>query len=155
MKTIELCTGRKAKVDDEDYKRLSKHHWHENGSHVYRWLGGRKVFLHREVMGLGRISGEGKIVEHKNRNGLDCQKDNLRIATHQQNMQNTGPRRGSTSKYKGVSWYKITKRWRAQIKTEKKTLTIGYFLSEVEAAKAYNEKASELFGEYAYLNEVN
>lgn len=154
MKLIKLCTGRTAKVDNEDYKRLSKYHWHETGSYPYRWVGGRKVFLHREVLNLGRIKGEGIYIDHINNDTLDCRKENLREATHQQNQFNSGPRRGSTSKFKGVSWYKRTRRWRAQIKLNQKTLTIGYFKCAEEAAKAYNEKAKELFGEFAYLNEV-
>ena len=59
-----------------------------------------------------------------------------------------------SSKYKGVSWYSSRNKWYSYIHFNYEKIHIGYFENEKEAALAYNKKAKELFGEYAYLNEV-
>lgn len=82
-------------------------------------------------------------------NDGDYEPSNVRIVTNLQNQFNRGPRDG-TSKYKGVS--KSKGKWIAQIGMNCRTIPIGRYSSEEEAAKAYNKKAKELFGEYAYLN---
>jgi hypothetical protein len=65
---------------------------------------------------------------------------------------NKGPKPGHTSIYKGVCWYKIPRKWRASICHNKQKIYLGFFDDEVEAARAYDAKAAELFGEEAYLN---
>ncbi len=84
--------------------------------------------------------------------GTICPK-NLRTANHSQNQQNSISTKG-TSKHKGVSWSKKVGRWVAQIKKNYKTYWLGYFDDEADAAAAYNQKAKEMFGEYARLNDV-
>ena len=61
----------------------------------------------------------------------------------------------TSSIYKGVSWYKKANKWRARIKKDNHEYSIGFFHSEKEAARAYNRRAMELFGEYAHLNDVS
>ena len=65
---------------------------------------------------------------------------------------NSAKRTGKSSIFKGVVWYKITGKWRATIKIAQKDIHIGYFDTELEAAEAYDEKALELFGEFAKPN---
>jgi len=80
--------------------------------------------------------------------------DNCRWVTSQQNNMNTGSNLKSTSKYKGVCWSKRSGKWESKIICEGKGCYIGLFASEKEAALAYNKKALELNGEYAYLNKI-
>ena len=80
------------------------------------------------------------------------QKYNLRETTHAQNQRNKKARETGTSRYKGVTLRKSYTKWRATIILNKKYIHIGYFINEIDAAKAYDEKAKELFGEFAWLN---
>lgn len=79
----------------------------------------------------------------------------LRLATKNENLWNKSPQKNSNSKYKGVSWDKQHKKWRARITKNKKRMHVGRFATEKEAAMAYNKAASECFGEFAKLNELN
>ena len=69
-------------------------------------------------------------------------------------MQNGKAHKGGASKHKGVVWHKNKKKWMAQIQLNGKQTYLGYFINEIDAAKTYNEAATELFGEFAYLNQV-
>lgn len=62
--------------------------------------------------------------------------------------------KNSTSIYKGVSWNKATSKWRAYIQKDGKLHHLGLFTDEIEAAKAYNKAATEMFGEFANLNKI-
>lgn len=153
----------KASVDDEDFERLSMFNWN-----AYR-CSGRKytesyyvrcydpvrkksISLHQEV--LGEIP-DGLEIDHIDGNGLNNTKDNLRLCTHEQNLKNrkgnSDP--GKTSQFKGV--YKDSRqsvRWRAQIRVSGKTLKLGDFGTELEAARKYDSAARHFYGEYALLN---
>ena len=89
---------------------------------------------------------EGMDVDHKNGDPLDNRRKNLRVCTHRQNCQGRRPNKNCLSKYKGVSWFKG--KWTAMINQK----YLGRFDNEINAAKAYDEKAKELYGEYAYIN---
>ena len=91
-------------------------------------------------------------IDHWDRNGLNNQKVNLRPCTGQQNSFNRGKRTGCTSKFKGVHFNKERKKYMLQISVNRRQTYLGLFNSEIEAAKAYDVKALELFGEFAYLN---
>ena len=95
---------------------------------------------------------EGKDIDHVNGNKSDNRIENLRVASRSQNMANCVSRKGSTSKYIGVSWSTREKRWVAQITKDYKTYGIGTFESEIDAATAYDTRAIEIHGEYARLN---
>lgn len=94
-------------------------------------------------------------VDHINGNGLDNRKSNLRLVTPSKNNRNCRKRvSAKTSKFKGVHKNKKGL-WVAQIQVNKKKLILGIYSTELEAAKAYNTKAVEYFGEYAKLNDLD
>ena len=96
-----------------------------------------------------------KFVDHIDGNRLNNTVNNLRWATATENSRNRKKVSNPTSsKNKGVNWYADSKKWRARIQTDTQRLHIGYFDNEIDAAKAYNNKAIELFGEFASLNDL-
>jgi len=94
---------------------------------------------------------KGFVVDHIDRNGLNNKRSNLRICTPRQNSYNRIGKE-TPSKYKGVRWKKSRNRWVAQIKHYNKAMQVGSFDNQIDAAKAYDKKAKELFKEFAYLN---
>ncbi len=153
MKKIPLTRGQFALVDDEDFGWLNQWHWcaHRNRNpNGNLYAVGKLGSMHRVIM----KAKPKQILDHKNRNSLDNRRINLRFCTFSQNHQNKISKRKSTSKYKGVSWFKPTKKWCVHI-CLKRDKCIGYFDNEADAAKAYDKKAIELFGEFALLNFPN
>lgn len=151
MKLIHLTQGKSAKVDDADFEWLSKYKWCVNRQHKHWYavgfVDGEKVRMHRFIMNESNPKIE---IDHKDRDTLNNQRGNLRRATKGQNQYN---RKGSgVSKFLGVSFFKRTGKWVAQIQTDKKLKHIGYFIEEKDAALAYDEKAKELHGDFANLN---
>lgn len=114
--------------------------------------GKKNAFLHNFIM----KPPAGKCVDHKDRNGINNVRSNLRIATHSQNHGNKSKPRDvkniKTSQYKGVSWDTSTAMWAGMIGCQGKQYFLGRFSSEIEAAKSYDAKAYELFGEFAFVN---
>ncbi len=161
MKRIPLTQGKYAIVDDEDFEGLSKYKWYALKGHktyyavrgVHRNKKRKMIFMHREILGLQ--PNDGTATDHINHNGLDNRRCKIRICTHAQNTHNRLPYKMFTSKYKGVSWDRTTKKWRAKIMFNYKNIHLGFFEDEIEAAKAYDKKAKELFGEFAYMNFTN
>jgi len=155
MKHIALTQGKIAIVDDADYDELAQYKWYawqHCGTYYAVRNTGRKPFqdaekMHRRIM----KAKKGQELDHINHCGLDNRRINLRFCTRSQNMANIRTGRGS-SKYKGVSWDKRNKNWRARIGFNYKQISIGSYKNEVEAAKAYDEQAKILFGEFACLN---
>lgn len=155
---IPLSRGLFALIDEEDYMRISQYKWcalkrTENLFYAVRtdYSGGRKerIYMHRFILN----PPQDFIGEHKNGNGLDNRRENLRIATQLQNRQNQRPRRNKkTSIYKGVYFRKKDRKWVAQIKCPDKAVYLGCFTSEIEAAKAYDRAAHDFFGEFALCN---
>jgi len=155
--------GKFAIVDDDLFERLNQWRWHyhyhksRRDNHCYACRGvkisknkTKTIAMHQEIMN----TPKGMKTDHKNNNNLDNRKYNLRICTDQQNQMNSLPSRGGTSKHKGVHWSKKYNRWIARVGINRKKVFLGHFTSEVKAAKAYNRKAKELFGEYACLNSI-
>jgi HNH endonuclease len=112
-----------------------------------RYLYGWRTSLHRVIMG----ATKGTQIDHKNGNGLDCTDENLRFATHSQNTSNRHYK--NQTGYRGVSKIWKSDRFSAQIEFQGKTMYLGSFDKASQAAKRYNKKAIELFGEFAILNE--
>lgn len=151
-----MSMPRYALVDPEDYERFKGYEWSvksNNRSH-YTFRFGPKghndfIFMHREII----KAGEGKVVDHINHNGMDNRRANIRPATYTQNMCNRIKfSNSSSSKYKGVYFKKWNNKWVARIGIDGKSLWLGYFEDEVEAAKAYDRAAKKYFGEFACLN---
>ena len=154
MKRIKLTQGKFALVDDEDFEWLNERKWCAakttyGGFIADSWDGKlkRTIRMHREITN----APKGLDVDHKNHDTLDNRRENLRVCTRSQNLSNQRKTRGS-SKYKGVSWFKRRKKFQAYIKKNSKHIGLGYYANEVQAAKAYDKKAKELFGEFACLN---
>jgi len=166
MKQIPLTQGQFAIVDDKDYKSLSKHKWCYNSSHgatriitIKEWRKNRKknygsqISMHREIMN----PPDNMDIDHINHNRLNNRRKNLRICTRSQNLGNQRPIRGGSSKFKGVtkSKFRVKKGkycWIANICFKGCIRYLGTFENEINAAKAYNKKAKELFGEFANIN---
>jgi len=104
--------------------------------------------LHRFIMG---VTDPHIDVDHRNHNGLDCQRENLRRCVRGENTGNLRKYRGS-SQYKGVSWDKRDKRWRAVVRVHGVTKHLGRFTEEADAARAYDAAARAAFGEFCYAN---
>jgi hypothetical protein len=149
---IPLTQGKFAIVDADDYERLSKHKWcackKRHTFYAYRRTQGKKISMHRVIVNAPR----GLVVDHKNRSGLNNRKSNLRPCTIAQNNRNSGPHHNATSKYKGVLWNKAARKWQARIRPNRRQIHLGFFTDEIEAAIAYDRKAEQVFGEFAYLN---
>jgi len=144
-----LCTI----VDGFNYSRVDERNWlpFRGRSKIEQWyarFGNTGQYLHEFL--LGKV--EGMTIDHINRNGLNNLEHNLRYATMQENTMNARPREKATSKYKGVCKRKESGRFRARIRLNGNLINIGSYKHEIDAAKAYDSKAKELFGEFAYLN---
>lgn len=156
---INLGNGHNAIVDLEDLPRLSEKRWRAKKRHntyyaIYGLKGkqrGQIRYMHHMVIGK---APEGMEVDHINGNGLDNRKINLRFCTHKENIRagrKANPK--ATSRYKGVTWDVNRKKWHVSIKgLDGRRIFLGRFDSELDAANAYDKKAVELFGDFAYLN---
>lgn len=156
-KEIPLSRGLVALVDDADYERVSRYNWCADGNgyavRMESYVAGgerkrRKVMLHRFILS----APAGLLVDHINHDVLDNRRQNLRLVTVKENRANSRPRRNASSRFKGVYWHKPTQRWYATITVDGVMYHIGVFSDEVEAARAFDAKARELVGPYAYLN---
>ncbi len=145
-----------AKFDYIDYisikKEFSSFHsfsGKRGGAYLVGYKGNySKQVIHRFIM----KTQDNMVVDHINHDGLDNTRANLRNCTVSENNRNVRPRLVSSSQYRGVSYNPANKNWRARVYYNKKTYEVGSFENEYEAAIAYNEKAKELFGNYANLN---
>ena len=115
-------------------------------------IGGKQVLLHRLVAERMGLSLDG-VIDHINGDALDCRRENLQACTHQQNIMKQRHQATAQSPYKGVMQFRD--KWRSRITLNGKTMHLGLFATATEAARAYNEKAKELFGDFANLNEVD
>ena len=153
---VALTGGLWTLIDAEDIDRVRCHTWSvfegRNGI-IYAQtmlprIGGRKsaVYLHRFILD----APSGMVVDHANHDGLDNRRCNLRLATEAQNSANRRSSRWENGHYKGA--YRVKHGWRAVIQFHGKSIYIGTYSEEVEAARAYDEVARQLFGEFALLN---
>lgn len=161
MKTIPLTQGKTAMVDDADYEELSKYPWHAlyNSFNFYAVrhtrVDGKRLYLymHRHILCLP--FGDPREGDHRDGDGLNNQRYNLRVCTKQQNIRNQRLRKGpKSSQFKGVSWHTEHQRWASYLYVNGRQLRLGYFSSETDAALAYNVAALTYHGEFARLNVV-
>ena len=163
VKQIELTQGKVALVDDADFEWLSQWNWcadHQSGENGwYARRGARlgeegqwtKVRMHQEILAVPHAHGAQQ-VDHRDGNGLNNQRSNLRICTHDQNCRNRQKASGLSSQYKGVYWDKERSRWHAQIKQGGIRYHLGRFDQEIDAGYAYDTAARERFGKFACTN---
>lgn len=152
MKQIPVGNELTALVDDKDYDLVAAYRWYpfHSGQNTYAQAntgGHRNVLMHVLIAGKRR--------DHKDGNGLNNQRSNLRDATCSQNAANSRKRTGTQSRYKGVTYQAAgcsrDKRWKAYITKDGQRISKN-FATEEEAARWRDQKAVELFGEYARLN---
>lgn len=145
---LPLSNGQEALIDTEDVEKVLPHSWccipkAHNEFRVCTRTKKKVVYLHRLLLG----APQSLEVDHINGNSLDNRKDNLRLATHRQNLKNLRTK----SEYKGVRRHSKTS-WAANIWCDYKKFYLGVFPTAELAAIAYNNKAIELHGEFARLN---
>ncbi len=153
MKYIMLTKGRKAIVDNDDFEYLNQWKWHYS-SYGYAVRTSRNsiynriaVYMHREI-----IKFPSSRVDHIDGNRLNNQKSNLRLCNSYQNIWNSRPHQRNKTGYKGITWESHRKKWRARIGVKGKRVYVGEFQNKDEAIRAYNAKALEYHGEFAWLN---
>lgn len=168
MRTVSLhgkkAAGRVVMVDDADYDLVMRYRWFvwertmaggtKQGPYATASLSGRytgTVRMHRLLV------PEGPRVDHRDGDGLNNQRSNLRPATKGQNMANSRKSNANgggapSSRFKGVSWDKSRKRWAAEITANGVKRHLGRFVREELAARAYDAAALKAFGEFARPN---
>jgi hypothetical protein len=161
---IQLSGDRVAIVDWDDYHLVKGHRWYAKSSrgtfYVYMTKYDSSTQRSRSVWMHKLLLPNAPRVDHKNGNGLDNRRSNLRPCTHAQNMANRRKQVKTRSKFKGVTRASGTSsspdwnKWRARININKKSVFLGYYDTELEAALAYNKAAVEHFGEFANLNKL-
>lgn len=159
MKLLQLSKGYIAQVDDEDYELLSQWCWSATKccDKIYarrtKKYGNKKVhiYLHRFLMNV-HLCDKTVFCDHKDRDTLNNQKENLRICTAADNQRNKTKKRNGIHKYIGVSVNH--KRFSASLTHNGKRVYIGTYDTQEEAALAYNNKKIELHGEFANLNQL-
>ena len=164
MKKIILTQGYSAIVDDDDFRWLSQWswnacNWRKAGCKDQIYAGRTDtrtrltVRMHVEIAKAHGIWIRGRQIDHIDQDRLNNRSDNLRAATRSQNAQNRSKRQGCTSRFKGVSWKKSLGKWQAAVHSNGKSIYLGVFETEIDAAKAYDAAALGLFGEFAALNQ--
>lgn len=159
MKEIKLYSKKYpnnvALVDDEDFDMLNTRKWYvakpAHTCYAVAWVKGKMKKMHRVILGM---TDPKVFVDHKDGNGLNNQRENIRVATYSQNMANRRSQKNSTSKYLGVYWSKPARKWKAQVRDGGALIYLGYFEKETDAAIAYNNGAVKAHGEFANLNKV-
>lgn len=154
MREIPLTQSKVALVDDEDYERVAQHRWAADKAkstwYASARINGRRIRLHRFIVD----AKPGQLVDHEDRNGLNCTRGNLRPCTHGQNCQNSVPRKNNKCGLKGVSFH--YGKWMARIsigpQSSRKQIRLGRFDTPEEAAIIYDRAAIMHFGRFAYLN---
>lgn len=156
MKEIKLTKGQVALVDDADFVKLSKFKWHAS-KNKYTFYATRNVPLgeKQRIIAMHRVimnTPKGLVVDHIDGNGLNNQRNNLRVCTISQNNQNrTKKKLTTTSCFKGVSWSKTNKKWTAQIGHNGKQVYLGSFSKQELAYKAYIKACKKYHGQFAKI----
>ena len=153
---LDLGGGYEALIDATDYSVVSRYRWHRSGRAPLFYATTNSIKGDSVAPGTSLhvflASNGGRLdVDHKDGDGLNCRRRNLRTATRSQNMANQRKVRG-VSRFKGVVWDLQRLCWKAQLKANGRNINIGRFRTEQSAATAYNFVAFETFGDFARLN---
>lgn len=152
---VPLTQGLVTLIDEEDHERVLA---------AGRWIvarGDRTFYARKSVHGANGVRANlllhtfltgWPLVDHRNGNGLDNRRANLREATPAENSWNRRVRADSASGFKGVRWHTIGRKWQAQIQSDGTRKHLGLFGTPEAAAHAYDEAARELHGEFAATN---
>lgn len=146
---IPLTQGKMAFVDAVDWAVVSRHTWCAH-RHAHIWYAvtnvcGKTIGMHRLITGV-------KGADHKDNNGLNNRRRNLRRASAGEQVWNSRKQKNNTSGFKGVVWDPLNKKWRAQIGYKRRVINLGRFPTKESAARAYDEEANRLFGDFANIN---
>lgn len=153
MKYIMMAKGRRVMVDDTDYDWLNQWRWRLVAGYACRMrLKGEDssshIYMHRMIMD----APKGTEVDHINHDELDNTRQNLRIASHQENAWNRDKQKNNTSGYNGVTWVKKAQRWRAAVAQDGKSIYLGQYKDIKEAVKARDAFVMEHRSGFAVLN---
>jgi hypothetical protein len=162
MLRVPLSQGRWATIDPEDAENVLQYRWYIDRSNrsgreyarsnVYLPNGKHTtILMHRLIAG---FPGTRSVVDHRNGDGLDNTRANLRVCSYSNNLMNQRPRTDGTSRFKGVSWNTKRSKWVVNIQIKGRNTYIGLAECEEEAAVLYNIAAQLFYGEYACLNPV-
>lgn len=152
------CLGHRATTVPVEYLILDSGCWEwqryrNKGGYGVKKIGKRVVLAHRYYYEkYTNLIPDGYEIDHICHNRACVNPEHLRLATRSQNQHHQLIRKDGVSSYKGVTWSKAHKKWEAQLVFNSQHFYLGLFETEEEAAKAYDEKAVELFGEFACLN---
>ncbi len=137
-----------AVIDAADVPLVEGFNWHscrqEHTTYAARTVCGRKLLMHRVLMG----DPSCLEVDHRDCDGLNNRRTNLRMATSSQNGMNRRIQSNNTSGLKGVSWSRRYGKWQAQVKIRRKAIHLGYFKSPEDAHAAYCEASADLHGDF-------
>jgi hypothetical protein len=158
MKEIPLTKGKVALVDDDVFEFLNQWKWFyskgpedrtgyairfdKNGKH------NKSISMHRVIMN----TPPNLEVDHRDRDGCNNQRLNMRNCSHFQNVRNRSIQKDNSSGYKGVSWDKKCKKWRVQIRIDGRKVWLGLFSSIQDASRIYDQAAIRFHGEFANIN---
>lgn len=153
MKEIPLSKGYVAIVDDEDYERVSKYKWcavkTKNFVYAVRSYERHKlIYMHRFILNIS----DNKDTDHRDGDGLNNRRLNIRASTRSQNNCNRRKPRSNTSGYKGVSWNKKADKWKVTIGLHKQSIHLGMFANLKDASQAYIKVAKKYHGEFARIS---
>jgi len=151
MKKIKLTKGKYTLVDDRDFEWLNQWKWlcqgtQWGGEYAARRTKNKYILMHRLILGVK----EGEYVDHKNGDGLDNRRYNLRNCTNAENGRNRkGLNKNNTSGFRGITRYKRTDKWLVQIMVNRKGISLGHFATKAEANKVAKLARKKYFGEFA------
>jgi hypothetical protein len=148
VKRIPLAGGLYAYVDAADYEWLSRYKWGVRSGYAARYKKKKVIFMHRQIM----RPPKGMVVDHVDGSKLNNCRCNLRVCTPAENHRNRAKGVGSASRFRGVGHDKNSGKWYSGLQFKGKRFWLGYFNEEIEAARAYDYRAVECGGEFAWVN---